>query len=233
MAAWTFPRRLPTMRIHAIDDASLWQAAEPRLGTIQAMEDLSDEELVRLHRRNADSRAAERYINELFRRYHKRVAMWCYRLAGDRNSAADQAQEIFLKAYTHLDSFRGDAKFSTWMYMIARNHCYNEFRSRAARPEHTSDAVLAELADDQAENVEESLERMESAESVRALLAQTLDETERKVMTLHYGEELTLNAVTRLLGLNNASGAKAHIVSARRKLKVALRRLNPRQRESR
>ena len=194
------------------------------------MEDLSDEELVLRHRQDADSPAGERYVNELFRRYHTRVAVWCYRLAGDRNSAADQAQEIFMKAYTHLHSFRGDAKFSTWMYMIARNHCYNEFRSRAGRPEHTSDAVLAELADERAENVEETLERMESAESVRALLAQTLDETERKVMTLHYGEELTLDAVTRLLGLTNASGAKAYIVSARRKLSVALKRLKPGQR---
>jgi RNA polymerase sigma-70 factor (ECF subfamily) len=194
------------------------------------MEDLSDEDLVVRYRQDADSAAGERYINELFRRYHTRVAAWCYRLAGDRDSAADHAQEIFMKAYTHLNSFRGDSKFSTWIYVIARNHCFNEFRSRAARPAHTSDDILTELADDRAENVEEAIERMESAESVRALLAQTLDETERKVMTLHYGEELTLDAVTRLLGLTNASGAKAYIVSARRKLSVALRKWNTRQR---
>ena len=193
------------------------------------MEDLSDEELVIRHRQDADSPAGERYINELFRRYHTRVAVWCYRLAGDRDSAADHAQEIFLKAYRHLDSFRGDAKFSTWIYMIARNHCYNEFRSRAARPVHDTDTVLTDLVDDRTENVEEALQRMESAESVRTLLAETLDETEHKVMTLHYGEGLTLDAVTRLLSLTNASGAKAFIVSARRKLNVALRRWNIRQ----
>ena len=135
-----------------------------------------------------------------------------------------------MKAYSHLSSFRGDAKFSTWIYMIARNHCYNELRSRAARPAHTSDdLILTALTDDRTENVEEALERMESAESVRTLLAQTLDDTERKVMTLHYGEDLTLDAVTRVLGLTNASGAKAYIVSARRKLSVALRRWNSKQ----
>jgi RNA polymerase sigma factor (sigma-70 family) len=200
-------------------------------GTIEKMEDLSDEDLVVRYRQDADSPAGERYINELFRRYHKRVATWCYRLAGDRDSAADHAQEIFMKAYKHLDSFRGDAKFSTWIYMIARNHCYNELRSRATRPAHDSDeAVLTGLADDRSENVAQVLERMESAESVRSLLAETLDDTEHKVMTLHYGEELTLDAVTRLLGLTNASGAKAYIVSARRKLSVALRRWNSGQR---
>lgn len=194
------------------------------------MEDFSDEDLVARYRQDADSPAGERYINELFRRYHTRVAVWCYRLAGDRDSAADHAQEIFMKAYSHLNSFRGDAKFSTWIYMIARNHCYNELRSRAARPAHTSDdLILTDLTDDRTENVEEALERMESAESVRTLLAQTLDETERKVMTLHYGEDLTLDAVTRVLGLTNASGAKAYIVSARRKLSVALRRWDSKQ----
>lgn len=215
---------------HAIDEPSCFlPGAAAAAGTIEKMEDFSDEDLVAWYRQDSDSPAGERYINELFRRYHTRVAVWCYRLVGDRDSAADHAQEIFMKAYSHLNSFRGDAKFSTWIYMIARNHCYNEFRSRAARPAHNSDAVLPDLADDRTENVEEALERMESAESVRALLAETLDETERKVMTLHYGEELTLDAVTRVLGLTNASGAKAYIVSARRKLSVALRRWNTRQ----
>jgi RNA polymerase sigma-70 factor (ECF subfamily) len=195
------------------------------------MEDLSDEELIVRYRQQADSPAGERYINELFRRYHTRVAVWCYRLAGDRDAAADQAQEIFVKAYTHLDSFRGDSKFSTWIYMIARNHCYNELRNRAARPESAGDTELAAMADERAENVEEALERLQSAESVRELLAQTLDETERKVMTLHYAEDLTLDAVTRVLGLTNASGAKAYIVSARRKLSAALRRRNIRQQD--
>ncbi len=220
-----------TTRYSGVDAPRRFLVAESTsTATIETMEDLSDEELVVRYRQDADSPAGERYINELFRRYHTRVATWCYRLAGDRDSAADHAQEIFLKAYTHLNSFRGDAKFSTWIYMIARNHCYNEFRSRAARPAHTSeDIVLTDLVDDRAENVEEALARMESAESVRALLAQTLDDTEHKVMTLHYGEELTLDAVTRMLGLTNASGAKAYIVSARRKLSVALRRWNTRQ----
>jgi RNA polymerase sigma-70 factor (ECF subfamily) len=197
----------------------------------RGMEDLSDEELVARYRQETDAAAAGRFIDVLFRRYQTRVAAWWHRLAGDRNGAADQAQEIFIKAYTNLNGFRGDAKFSTWIYTIARNHCYNELRSRAARPEHTGEDILSDVADERAENVEAALERMESAEAVRTLLAETLDETERRVMTLHYGEELTLDAVTRMLGLTNASGAKAYIMSARRKLSVALRRLKARGRQ--
>jgi RNA polymerase sigma factor (sigma-70 family) len=206
-----------------------WMAAPPPSLYNRTMEDLSDEDLIARYRQDVNNPAGERCINELFRRYHTRVAKWCYRLAGDRDSAADHAQEIFMKAYRNLHAFRGDAKFSTWIYMIARNHCYDELRTRISRPEHTSEEILTNLSDDRTENVDQVLERMESAESVRTLLEETLDDTERRVMTLHYGEDLTLDAVTRLLGLTNASGAKAYIVSARRKLSGAVRRWNTRQ----
>ena len=68
------------------------------------------------------------------------------------------------------------------------------------------------------------LERESELDQVRALVAEVLDETEARVMMLHYGEELSLDTITGLLGLTNASGAKAYIVSARRKLSVAVKR---------
>lgn len=220
------------MIAHQIHSRSLLLAAGQAARYNRGMEEFSDEDLVARYRQETDADAARPFVDELFRRYHTRVASWCYRLAGDRGSAADLAQDVFLKAYTNLNGFRGDAKFSTWLYMIARNQCFNELRSRATRREQTGEAdLLAEVADDRAENVHEALERMESVETVRTLLAEALDETERQVMTLHYAEELTLDAVTRLLGLTNASGAKAYVVSARRKLSTALRRWTSRTKE--
>jgi len=53
-----------------------------------------------------------------------------------------------------------------------------------------------------------------------------LDETEKQVTTLHYGHDVRLDAITVALGLTNASGAKAYIVSAKRKLNAAVRRWN-------
>ena len=63
-----------------------------------------------------------------------------------------------------------------------------------------------------------TMERRQAEEVVRQLMQESLDETEAKVMTLHYVHELPLDAVSRMLGLTNASGAKAYVVSARRKL---------------
>jgi RNA polymerase sigma-70 factor, ECF subfamily len=191
------------------------------------MNELNDEELVLRYQAQSGSQQSQAFIDELFGRHHVRVAAWCYRMTGDRDSAADLAQDIFLKAFRHLRSFRGNSKFTTWLYTIARNHCSNELRSRATRPEGSSDTELLDLAD-RGESADAALERRGSEQMLKDLMQAVLDETEQKVMTLHYADELPLDAITRLLGLQNASGAKAHIVSARRKLNHAIARMRSR-----
>src|SRR5580692_6136622 len=103
---------------------------------------LADEELVERYRRDSSSPAARSFLNELFERHHAQVATWCFRMTGNTDSAADLAQEVFLKAFQRLDSYRGAAKFTTWLYSIARNHCLDELRSRATRPKENTDAAL-------------------------------------------------------------------------------------------
>ena len=191
------------------------------------MEQLSDEQLVALAAEPRDSPAfandeRQRAVAELFGRYQSRVAAWCFRVARDREWAADLAQEVFLRALRSLAGFRGDAKFSTWLYTIARNHCYNAVQARSIRAEDSLEFL--ELPDT-SRRFDTELEVENEIHQMRALLNTTLDETERQVMTLHYGEDMTLDSVTRLLGLRNTSGAKAYIVSARRKLQTAISRL--------
>ncbi len=189
------------------------------------MQELSDEDLVARSRAETASSEADVWINELFRRYHSRVAVWCLRFTGDRELAGDLAQDIFLKAYRNLQSFRGDSKFSTWLYSVTRNHCFNENKAKASRPEESLDAVTQQIADGDRESILTILQKEESLESVRALMREALDETERNVMVLHFSQEMTLDAITKLLGLSNTSGAKAYLVSAKRKLAIAVKRL--------
>jgi len=146
-------------------------------------------------------------------------------MTGDVDSASDLAQDVFLKAFQRLQSFRGDSKFSTWLYSITRNRCLDEVRSRAARPDEASDVILDQLVDSSVEQVPRTLERRESVRALRQLIQEELDETEAKVMTLHFVDELPLDSITRLLRLANPSGAKAYVVSARRKLqRIAARK---------
>jgi RNA polymerase sigma-70 factor, ECF subfamily len=193
---------------------------------------LSDEELISRWRTLADTPEARPLINDLFQRHHARVALWCLRLTGDRESAADLAQEVFIKAFASLPNFRGDAKFSTWLYTIARNHCYNQIRARAMSPERIGEPLMADLAEDR-EGPHEQLERERSSRVFTDLVQQTLTELESQVMTLHYVEDLPLDAVTRVLKLENRSGAKSYVVSARRKLARAVERLKAREQRTR
>ena len=197
---------------------------------IDSMQEFSDEELVASFRSDGGSPAGNRWVNELFSRYHSRVALWCYRFSGDRELASDLAQDVFLRAYRNIGSFRGESKFSTWLFTIARNHCVNELKARSIRPDQTGASVEgSDIEDSFQETVLECLEREESLAVMRALMEQTLDETEKKVVVLHFAEEIGLDAITRLLELNNPSGARAYVVSAKRKLSVAMQRWKARE----
>ena len=184
--------------------------------------------LVARHRAGEGAPGETVHLNELFQRHYRRVGIWCFRWTGDREAAADMAQEIFVKAYRNLESFRGDCKFTTWLYAIARNHCVNVWRSRAVRPEEVAGEDLSEIPDSRQRDPEMQIDRDHNVRVVRELMRDALDDVERQVMSLHYVDEVPLDSITRLLGLTNASGAKAYIVSARRKLTAALNRRNAR-----
>lgn len=184
----------------------------------------SDEELIARYRLAPASPASRRCVEELFRRHQARVVAWCYRLTGDRTEAVDLAQEVFVKAYASLDAFRADAKFSTWLYVIARNRWRDELRARQSRPRESPEAELLDAEPFDVNDALAALDARDARTLVQRLMADVLDETERQVMTLHYGHEMRLNAITAMLGLTNPSGAKAYIVSARRKLHVAVTR---------
>lgn len=182
---------------------------------------LSDEDLIARYRSSDDLRQRDQAVDELFRRNYSKVGRWCLRFTEDRETAADLAQEIFARAHQNLGEFQGQSKFSTWLFTVARNHCLNFVRasSRQAteRRADVEENFFEELPDFRSDP-HQIAEHESMAEEVRGLLNEALDETEKTVFTLHYGEDVPLDSITRLLGLQNQSGAKAYIVSARRKL---------------
>jgi RNA polymerase sigma-70 factor (ECF subfamily) len=189
--------------------------------------ELSDEELLAEYKRApTDSRSA--IVDELFGRHYGRVARWCYRFAGEKEAAADLTQNVFLKAHRHLDSFRSAARFSSWLYSIVRNESLNQLQH--AGPPLQDDEVLAYLPAPEP-GPHEIAERRMRDRRLMEFLAAILDPLERTVFTLHYGDDMPLGTITRLLRLENASGAKAYIVSAKRKLARATRRLRTRGEE--
>ncbi len=178
----------------------------------------SDEELIELARRAAPG-GADAYLSALYRRYQPKVAAWCLRICNDREEAADVAQEVFLRVHQRLDSFRGDSRFSTWLYTVTRSVAINRgVAARRRQAEALDDEGMPEPVDPSA-GAERELEQKEILAAFREAMDRDLEPLEAKVLYLHFVDGMPLAAITDLLGLENKSGAKAYIVSGGRKLK--------------
>jgi RNA polymerase sigma-70 factor (ECF subfamily) len=191
-----------------------------------ALKELSDEALVFALRDAADWPAdrlsGDCYFEEIFGRYHARVVGWCYAVTKDHESAMDLAQEVFLKVFRNLHAFRGDSRMSTWIYVITRNHCLNSLKKRDAEPTGSAMELTPDLRGENGMDSHTALERAQSFRNTFRIISSILTPMEVRVLWLHYGHELTLGSITSRLLLSNRSGAKAYIVSAKRKLNLYL-----------
>lgn len=186
--------------------------------------------LVERHLATPGAAADTPYLSLLFERHYRYVVAAVCRITGRFDMAQDLAQEVFVKVLRNIGGFRSDAKFTTWLYAIARNCCYDYAKACAARPRELGDEALAESPGVVENEALRSLHANDARRLVRRLIVDArLDETERRVFTLHYGADVPLDALSGRLGLRNRSGAKASIVSARRKLARALARWRQRR----
>lgn len=179
---------------------------------------LSDEELIEQARRAAPG-AADAFLSALYRRYQPKVAAWCLRICHDREEAADVAQEVFLRVHERLGSFRGDSRFSTWLYTVTRSVAINRGVAARRRQTEALDGEGVPEPVDPSPGAEREMERGEILVAFREAMERDLEPLEAKVLYLHFVDGLSLAAITELLKLENKSGAKAFIVSGGRKLK--------------
>jgi RNA polymerase sigma-70 factor (ECF subfamily) len=103
----------------------------------------------------------------LFERHHVRLFNFFLRLTADRSLSQDLTQEVFLRILKYRQSYRGESKFSTWMYQIARNLHIDQLRSR--RPELPIDDIYEECACPQPSPAQEAEAGQDSDLLARAL----------------------------------------------------------------
>jgi RNA polymerase sigma-70 factor, ECF subfamily len=185
-----------------------------------AAHDIPDHLLMTLLASAVDRETLNRLFQEVFDRYHGRVERWCCRFTRNKDRALDLTQEVFLKAFRSLHTFRGDSQLSTWLYVITRNHCLNSLKKWKTEPDDNVAASPGLLRRVTSDDAHAALERAQSYQQVYRYMNSILTPMEVRVMTLHYVHEFTLPVITRRLMLSNRSGAKAYIVSARRKFSV-------------
>ena len=154
--------------------------------------------------------------------YEKNVFNVALQMLGNREDAQDIAQEAFLKAYNSLSSFRGDSKFSSWLYRIVSNLCLDFKRRQSRRPSSSltvedddGENVQLDIADE-SQSPETLLERKLTREAVRRGLAELPDE-QRQILLLREIQGLSYEEIGEAMGLE-AGTVKSRIFRARKKL---------------
>ncbi len=181
---------------------------------------LSDEELIERARHQAVSAGeADACLAALYRRYYPKVAAWCLRISGDRQGAADLAQEVFLRVHERLGSFRSESRFSTWLYTVTRSVVINRGIAARRRQMDPLDEEGVPEPVEPAPGADEVVAKDQILRQLRQAMERDLEPLEARVLYLHYVDGLPLAGITDLLKLENKSGAKAYIVSGGRKLK--------------
>ena len=160
-------------------------------------------------------------FEKLVTAYEKNVYNIALRMVGDPDDAADMTQETFIKAYRALSGFRGDSKFSSWLYRIASNVCLDFLRSRSRHPQVSLSTVdedgqaPVELPD-MRQNPEEQLMKKLGMEAVRRGLEQ-LPEQQRQILVLRELGGLSYAELAQTLGLEEGT-VKSRIFRARKRL---------------
>ena len=146
--------------------------------------------------------------------FQRKVLLTTWRMLGNREDARDAAQEVFLRVYKYLGSFRSDQDFAAWLYRIAINVCRDLARKRSkfaalkAAPERYG---LDEIAG--SENIESAVVRSQER-SILARALDTLSRKERAALVLRDLEGLTTAEVAQVLGSTQTT-VRSQISSAR------------------
>ena len=185
------------------------------------IEALSDEALVRMALTDAEGTAARCAASELFGRYTRIVYRWCHRVVRDPDQALDLAQETLISAYRNLSAFRGEGRFVSWIYSITRNCCLAAQRRPSLLRDEESDPD--ELSSDRVLQ-DRALEEYEDEDRLRKLIRTHLEPREQDAIWLRCFERMPVETITQVLRIEQASGARGVLQSARRKLRAALDR---------
>jgi RNA polymerase sigma-70 factor, ECF subfamily len=181
-----------------------------------------DRELVRAAQ--ADDQEA---FEELVRRHQHRVMAVAGGILRRREDAEEIAQQVFLKAYFSLKRFDQRAAFSTWLYKITVNECWDMLRKKKVRPlvyeadmsEEQAHQVLA--SEEKGSTAPDISERLEAQQRVERLL-EGLDERDRLMLILKEVEGFAIEEIAEVVDLN-ANTVKVRLFRARRRI-VALAR---------
>ena len=153
-------------------------------------------------------------------RYGQQVFVLVDRIVSCQEDAEELTQDVFLKAFQQLSSFKAESSFSTWIYRIATNVAISAVRKKKNDTIRLDESVFFNLSESQ---VDEALED-ESEEQLQRLqrAMEKLEADERALITLYYMEEKPLSEVAFILGMTEGN-AKVKLHRIRKKLYIFIK----------
>jgi RNA polymerase sigma-70 factor (ECF subfamily) len=166
-------------------------------------------------------------FDELVKRYHRPIASFVFRMIGNRETALDLTQDVFIKVYGSLERYRPEYKFSTWIYKIASNTAIDHLRKASL----TTSPLYFVSDDEEVElpiaakglSPERALERSERREQIEEVIAQ-LPPRYRELIVLRHVSELGYDEIAEVTGLPLGT-VKNRIFRAREAMRKHLVRL--------
>jgi RNA polymerase sigma-70 factor (ECF subfamily) len=169
------------------------------------------------------SRAGDRdAFDVIVERHRRHVYQLCYRFVGNEADAADLVQDVFVRAYRGLRTFKGQASLGTWLYRIGVNVCLNRLAAKAPPAESLDPLFLAndERIAAPGESASDALLRTERERRVRAAIAR-LPKKQRATLILRVYHELPHEQIAGILG-SSVGAVKANFFHAMNNLKKLL-----------
>lgn len=178
-------------------------------------------------------RGEPRAFEALVRRHQKKMFNIAYRMTGNYDDAADIVQESFLSAYKAIKNFRGEAKFSTWLYGIVVNHSRNRVRHTSGRAYHEPVSLDADRATgNEARPIDPAsgempvidlLVQREMQEKVQQCI-NDLEKDHREILVLRDIQGFSYEEITEMLGLPDGT-VKSRLSRARSAIKERFKKV--------
>ncbi|MFK2819796.1 sigma-70 family RNA polymerase sigma factor [Flavobacteriaceae sp. LMIT009] len=154
-------------------------------------------------------------------RYKDLVYTLAMRMMKNREEAEEVAQDAFIKTYKSLDKFKGESKFSTWIYRVAYNTCLDRLKKNK-RTHNT--VTIDEYTEHQVKTIDNALDKIEASEKKEAIqqCIELLPSDDSFLLTLYYFEELSLEEIGKIVGLK-PNNVKVKLFRSRKKLATILK----------
>jgi RNA polymerase sigma factor (sigma-70 family) len=180
-----------------------------------------------------DKLSDQHYINQIIRgdtnvfgvlvdRYKEMIFTLALKMIKNREEAEEVSQDTFVKVYNSLNKFKGDSKFSTWIYKIAYNTCLDRLKKNKKEENTISIDEFSDHLVKTLDNALSALEEKERKQTIQNCL-NLLSSEESFLLTLYYFDDQNLDEIAKIMDINS-NNVKVKLFRSRKKLAVILKK---------